>query len=189
MRRIVGVLILVAAAVMLLGRQHGPDTTSGAQPAPAGSSTLVTGSATTTPVQTPSSSTTGSVAAPEPGYPQQTGGFTAYARAAEAFMADFARPAGPVTDQQWWGRVGPHLTAAAAAAYEGTDPQNVPFTKVTGPANVLLTEAPTDPQTEAPNDLVLFARVPTDAGWYRVEMVTVAEGIRISRAIPEAGTS
>ena len=104
-------------------------------------------------------------------------------------MADFARPAGPVTDQQWWGRVAPHLTAAAAAAYEGTDPQNVPFTKVTGPANVLLTEAPTDPQTEAPNDLVLFARAPTDAGWYRVEMVTVAEGIRVSRAIPEAATS
>ncbi|MGB8382145.1 MAG: hypothetical protein WCG47_13065 [Dermatophilaceae bacterium] len=102
-------------------------------------------------------------------------------------MADFARPPGPVTEQQWWAKVAPHLTAAAAAAYEGTDPQNAPFTQVTGPASELLTDTPPDPLTDAPNDLLLLARVSTDAGWYRVEMCTVPEGIRIVRATPEHG--
>ena len=102
-------------------------------------------------------------------------------------MADFARPPGPASEQHWWAKVAPHLTDAAAAAYEGTDPQNVPFTQVTGPASVLLTDTPPDPLTDAPNDLLLLARVSTDAGWYRVEMCTVPEGIRIVRATPEHG--
>ena len=104
-------------------------------------------------------------------------------------MTDFARPPSSVSEQRWWARVAPHLTAAAAAAYAGTDPQNVPFTKVTGPATVLLSEGPSDPFTDASSDLVLLARVPTDAGWYRVEMTTLPQGIRITRAAPEHATS
>jgi len=105
--------------------------------------------------------------------------FTAYAKAAEAFMADFARPAATVTEQQWWSKVSGHLSEQAVTAYEGTDPQNVPFTAVTGPATIV--------PSDAPSQLLAIARVPTDSGWYRVEMITTADGIRITRASPESG--
>ena len=105
--------------------------------------------------------------------------FTAYAKAAEAFMADFARAAATVTEQQWWSKVSGHLSEQAVTAYEGTDPQNVPFTAVTGPATIVPSDAPTQ--------LLAIARVPTDAGWYRVEMTTTGDGIRITRASPESG--
>ena len=105
--------------------------------------------------------------------------FTAYAKAAEAFMADFARPAATVTEQQWWTKVSGHLSEQAVTAYEGTDPQNVPFTTVTGPATIV--------PSDAPSQLLAIARVPTDAGWYRVEMTTTGDGIRITRASPESG--
>jgi len=105
--------------------------------------------------------------------------FTAYAKAAETFMADFARPATTVTEQQWWTKVSGHLSEQAVTAYEGTDPQNVPFTAVTGPATIV--------PSDAPSQLLAIARVPTDAGWYRVEMTTTADGIRITRASPESG--
>ena len=54
---------------------------------------------------------------------------------------------------------------------------------------MLLSEGPSDPFTDASSDLVLLARLPTDAGWYRVEMTTLPQGIRITRAAPEHGTS
>lgn len=62
-------------------------------------------------------------------------------------------------------------------AYEGTDPQNVPFSKVTGPATIV--------PSDAPSELLAISRIPTDAGWYRVEMTTTGDGIRITRASPE----
>ena len=105
--------------------------------------------------------------------------FTAYAKAAEAFMVDFARPAATVPEQQWWTKVSGHLSEQAVTAYEGTDPQNVPFTAVTGPATIV--------PSDAPSQLLAIARVPTDSGWYRVEMTTTADGIRITRASPESG--
>ena len=105
--------------------------------------------------------------------------FTAYAKAAEAFMVDFARAAATVTEQQWWTKVSGHLSEQAVTAYEGTDPQNVPFTTVTGPATIV--------PSDAPSQLLAIARVPTDSGWYRVEMTTTADGIRITRASPESG--
>lgn len=107
----------------------------------------------------------------------QAARFATYAKAAVAFLADFSRPAPSVPEQQWWTKVRTHLSAAAVDAYTGTDPQMVPFTKVTGPAVIL-------PTTE-PSDLLMLARVPTDSGYYRVEMETDADGIHVSRAIPE----
>ena len=94
-------------------------------------------------------------------------------------MADFARAAATVTEQQWWSKVSGHLSEQAVTAYEGTDPQNVPFTAVTGPATIV--------PSDAPSQLLAIARVPTDSGWYRVEMTTTADGIRITRASPESG--
>lgn len=109
---------------------------------------------------------------------EQAQQFALYAAAAAAFLDDFARPDPGVSDGQWWAAVRPHLSDAAAEAYRGTDPRMVPFTKVTGPATIL--------PTTAPSHLLRLARVPTDAGYYRVEMETDASGIRITRATPES---
>lgn len=207
-RRIATPLIVAAAAaVMLFGRPHGADPPTQTGPAATAESGTPTRSETPPPDQpsAPSSSMGGSPATPEPTQPgqgpayptmpvaaqnpQQTTGFGPYMQAAEAFMADYARPPSSVTEQQWWAKVAAHLTDAAAAAYAGTDPQNVPFTTVTGPVIILLTATPPDPAAETPNDLLLLARVLTDAGWYRVEMTTLPEGIRIVRATPEHGPS
>lgn len=106
----------------------------------------------------------------------QASRFELYAQAASAFLVAFARPADG--DQAlWWGRVGPLLADTAQDAYDGVDARYVPFTAVTGPAVIL--------PSDAPSNLLMVARVPTDAGWYRVEMTTVPEGIRVSRATPE----
>lgn len=103
--------------------------------------------------------------------------FTAYEQAAAAFMSDFARPAAGVSPDRWWAAVQPHLTEQATAAYEGTDPRNVPFTRVLAPATIV--------PSEAPIALLAIARIRTDAGWYLVEMTTTENGIRIALAIPE----
>jgi len=118
----------------------------------------------------------------EPAIPRddlQARQFSAYAQAAVTFMVDFARPPTSVSEQQWWGRVAPQLSEQAVVAYAGTDPQNVPFSEVTGPATIL--------PSVAPSELLAIARVPTNAGWYRVEMTTSSDGIRITRATPESG--
>lgn len=106
--------------------------------------------------------------------------FTAYAAAAESFMADFARPALKTSDQQWWAKVKPHLSEEAASAYAGTDPQNVPFSTVTSAATIL--------PSEAPSELLTIARIHTDAGWYRVELNRSEVGIRVTRAALEAAS-
>ena len=103
--------------------------------------------------------------------------FTTYEQAAVDFLTVFARPAAGVSREQWWAKVSPLLDELAVAAYDGTDPAAVPFATVTGPAVIL--------PTDAPANLLMLARVPTDAGFYRVEMTTGPDGIRISRVTPE----
>ncbi|MGY1703815.1 hypothetical protein ACI79C_04510 [Geodermatophilus sp. SYSU D00697] len=76
--------------------------------------------------------------------------------AATAALTAFARPA--LDPAQWWAELAPLLSPTAAAAYEGTDPQAVPASAVTGPAR------PT-PSVSAYLATVLF---PTDAGEYAV---------------------
>lgn len=102
--------------------------------------------------------------------------FARYEQAAVDFLTVFSRPGTDLSPEQWWASVRPLLDEAAVVAYEGTDPANVPFTAVTGPAVIL--------PTEAPAHLLTIARVPTDAGYYHVEMTTGPAGIRISRITP-----
>ena len=105
-----------------------------------------------------------------------------YTDEATRFMTAFARPSPSQPAEQWWPGVLPHLTSTAAADYAGTDPRQVPFTRLTGPAVVI--------PTDAPSSLLVAVRVPTDAGDYRVELQTDPDGIRVARAFPEqAGTS
>lgn len=198
MRRYLGSLVLAAVVLVALWFLQQRDDTPPApsQPSATSSAPTVAAPAPVTPTPATSTSTsTPQAPAVNPVEPEgdlvdptapatardedQAKQFTAYAKAAEAFMADFARPAATVTEQQWWTKVSGHLSEQAVTAYEGTDPQNVPFTAVTGPATIV--------PSEAPSQLLAIARVPTDSGWYRVEMTTTADGIRITRASPESG--
>lgn len=109
--------------------------------------------------------------------------FARYITAAEAFARTFARPLASTSPARWWAGVQPQFTPAAAEEFEGTDPQQVPFGRVTGAGAVVPTDAPTD--------LLTVVRIPTDAGVYLVEMQTDETGIHISALTPpqRAGAS
>jgi hypothetical protein len=78
--------------------------------------------------------------------------------AAEKAVATFGQPDLPY--QQWIDGLYPLMSQAGAAAYEGTDPQNVPVHQVTGPGRIL----------EGSTDVALIVEVPTDAGPYNVSL-------------------
>jgi hypothetical protein len=78
--------------------------------------------------------------------------------AAENAVAAFGRPDLPY--QEWINGLYPLMTQTGAAAYEGTDPQNVPVHQVTGAGSIL------DGSTE----VALIVQVPTDAGTYNVSL-------------------
>ncbi len=107
----------------------------------------------------------------------QAAAFKQYERIATAFVKAYARPGADTTAEAWWAPVSDLLSEDARTIYAGTDPRNVPFTKVTGRAVVV--------PTEAPMHLLTIARVPTNAGAYLVEMQTGPEGIRVTRLTPE----
>jgi len=100
-----------------------------------------------------------------------------YEDVAVQFLRAFARPPAGVESQAWWADVEPLLTDQAAHDYAGVDPRNVPFTKVTGPAVLIASDAPAQ--------LLTIAQVPTDAGDYLVEMTTGPEGVHVARATPQ----
>ncbi|MGC5225137.1 hypothetical protein ACPW96_21420 [Micromonospora sp. DT81.3] len=77
---------------------------------------------------------------------------------AENAVAAFGRPDLPY--EQWIAGLYPFLTQSGAAAYEGTDPMNVPVHAVTGPGAVL----------PASTEVALIVVVPTDAGPYNVSL-------------------
>ena len=195
MRRILGTLALAALVLVSLWALQGRDTTTSTegqtpsptatQPtpptpttrAPAPSATPSPGSLTVADPVDPAGTPVDPTAAAIPRDDTQAALFTTYEQAAVAFLTDFARPTTPLTEEEWWAQVKGHLTDTAAADYNGTDPQQVPFTTITGPAVILPTLAPTD--------LLIIARVPTDAGYYRVHMERDTTGIHISQVTPE----
>ena len=195
MRRILGTLALAALVLVSLWALQGRDTTTSTegqtpsptatQPtpptpttrAPAPSATPSPGSLTVADPVDPDGTPVDPTAAAIPRDDTQAALFTTYEQAAVAFLTDFARPTTPLTEEEWWAQVKGHLTDTAAADYNGTDPQQVPFTTITGPAVILPTLAPTV--------LLIIARVPTDAGYYRVHMERDTTGIHISQVTPE----
>jgi hypothetical protein len=78
--------------------------------------------------------------------------------AAENAVAAFGRPDLPY--QEWINGLYPLMTQTGAAAYEGTDPQNVPVRQVTGAGMIL----------EGSTEVALIVQVPTDAGTYNVSL-------------------
>jgi hypothetical protein len=83
---------------------------------------------------------------------------------ATAAVTAFARPA--LEPGQWWAELVPLLSPAAAAAYEGTDPQAVPASAVTGPPR----------PTSSVSAYLSTVLVPTDAGEYAVLLVREGDG-------------
>jgi hypothetical protein len=78
--------------------------------------------------------------------------------AAEKVVTTFGQPT--LDAATWMNNLYPLLTQAGAAAYEGTDPAQVPVHQVTG-AGIIL-----DGSTE----VALIVQVPTDAGLYNVSL-------------------
>lgn len=76
-----------------------------------------------------------------------------------AAVAAFARPHLPA--DLWWAQLAPLLTPAAAGAYAGTDPAQVPARAIVGPAW----------GGESPSPFLATTFVPTDAGDYAVLLV------------------
>jgi hypothetical protein len=89
-------------------------------------------------------------------------------------MRAFARP--DVASDAWWEELEPLLSPAAAAAYAGTDPANVPARAVTGPARLV----GEDSAYLAP------VAVPTDVGAYQVLLSRAGHGSpwRVERFTP-----
>jgi hypothetical protein len=79
--------------------------------------------------------------------------------AATAVMTAFAQP--DASADSWWSALSPLLTPAAAAAYSGTDPAEIPASTLTGPAWL----------GESPSPFLSNVFVPTDAGNYVVLLV------------------
>ncbi len=87
----------------------------------------------------------------------------ALARGTAAVTA-FARP--QLDPGQWWAELSPLLSPAAAEAYAGTDPVEVPAREVTGPART----------GDSPSAFLATVFVPTDAGEYAVLLVREGGG-------------
>ncbi|MDN5798116.1 MAG: hypothetical protein L0H79_20545 [Intrasporangium sp.] len=199
MRRLLGpALLLLLAAVSLLFLQHrdhpaaatapstSTSTSTSVPPAPTLPPATVTQS---TPSTTSDSSPSSSIAEVEPDGtpvppsasaaahgPAEAARFKLATSTATAFMTAFARPSAAVDQVAWWTKVRSFMTDQAAADYEGTDPAQVPYARITGAAAVIPTDAPTD--------LLTAVRVPTDVGDYIVEFTTGDHGMQVSRVVP-----
>jgi hypothetical protein len=183
-RLLLAAAAVTAVALLLWNQPEHPTSTSTPTPA---------ASATTPPVTTLPRPTV-SPAAPTPTALEVTSEPTAtstpdlepvdrrpshYEDVAVRFLEAFARPDARVTAGEWWARVEPMLTEQGAVDYAGTDPRNVPFTRVTGPARLV--------PSAAPAELLTVALVPTDGGTFRVEMSTGPDGVRVALAAQEGG--
>jgi hypothetical protein len=87
--------------------------------------------------------------------------------AATAAMRAFARP--QLSAAAWWKDLAPMLSPTAAAAYQGTDPQNVPVHAITGTARLAPASASgsgSGSGSGSPESTPYLARVqvPTDVG-------------------------
>jgi|SRR5664279_1383129 len=95
---------------------------------------------------------------------------------ATTFLTAFARPSGSNDSQAWWRGVKKHLSPRVTSDYESIDPTQVPFSRITGPARIV--------PTDAPDNLVLVVQIPTDSGNYLVELETTEAGQLITSVAP-----
>ena len=125
------------------------------EPAPAASPTTSSTATPTNPVN-PSPPFDDETVAPVPEAAEDSQ--SAAISAAERAVTAFARP--DLSYDEWIAGLYPYLTQTGAAAYEDTDPANVPVRQVTGPGTIL----------PASTEVALIVQVPTDAGPYNVSL-------------------
>jgi hypothetical protein len=73
-------------------------------------------------------------------------------------MELFARP--DLSADDWWNAMLPVLSQQGAHAYEGTEPVQIPVTKVTGDGEILA----------GSTEVSLIVRIPTDNGPYNITL-------------------
>lgn len=144
----------IAAALLLSGCNAGPTSDPGGQGPLLSSITTPKPSATFHPDQPEVHDDQELVDPPEVGADSSAAAIAA----AERVMTTFARPTLPET--QWWNELLPLLSQAGAHAYEGTLPENIPATAVTGAGTLI----------DGATDVMMLVEVPTDAGDYIVTL-------------------
>ena len=151
---------LAVAAVALALATSG---CAGADAGPSGVSGSDTPSRTVTPPPDPGHRT-GTFPSPLPHPTDDAASADSALAIGTAAVTAFARP--DVEPARWWADLSPLLSPAAALAYEGTDPVEVPAHRVTGPAWPGV----------SPSSFLATVFVPTDAGDYAVLMVREGSG-------------
>ncbi|TAM67817.1 MAG: hypothetical protein EPN48_12435 [Microbacteriaceae bacterium] len=155
MKRTIGVAGVALAALVLTG--CAPQAI-----APIGTPiTTFPDGTTKTPRSTPADGLDDGPSAPTPPAADSTSQAAAV-KLAEKFMTAFARPQLDATS--WMNALYPMLTQQGAAAYEGTDPSNVPVHRVSGSGTVV----------DGATDYALVVTVPTDIGTYAVSVTRKA---------------
>ncbi len=153
MKRATAAIVPLAAILALAGCVGGagtgqPDGATGASNSPA--SSRPTSSAN------PSAPKDDATAAPVP--EADTNSQAAAISTAEKVVTAFGRPG--LDYQTWINGLYPLLTQTGAAAYEDTDPANVPVHQVTGAGTIM----------PSSTNVALIVTVPTDAGLYTVSL-------------------
>ncbi|MFF2842434.1 hypothetical protein [Paenarthrobacter sp. NPDC057981] len=96
---------------------------------------------------------------------------------AQKAMTDFARPT--VGDQQWANDLARWLTPQATADYSAVDPANIPVSRVTGTATLIVDES---------NGYGVTAAVPTNVGTYTLQLLRTGKDApwKVNRLTPPA---
>lgn len=100
---------------------------------------------------------------PDGGASLSLGTRLAVEQTASTFAKKFARQSDPAREQEWWNGIEPYFTDQAAEDFLNTDPSQIPYTAVVGPASV---------RSVLHEGLAVQVDVPTDIGGY-VVIVTV----------------
>jgi hypothetical protein len=151
MRHLTPWLLPLAVVVTISGCV---DTTSDSTAPPTATGAPLAPSISASPNPAPPADEATVIPVPEAEQSSQSAAITA----AEKVVAAFGQPDLPY--QQWIDGLYPLMSQAGAAAYEGTDPQNVPVHQVTDAGKIL----------EGSTDVALIVEVPTDAGPYNVSL-------------------
>jgi hypothetical protein len=154
MRRLTRLVAPLAVVVTLSGCVDTPTNTTVPPSSAASTGTPTTPTGAASPNPSPPEDDATVIPVPEAEATSQAAAIAA----AEKAVAAFGRPDLPY--QQWIDGLYPLMSQAGAAAYEGTDPQNVPVHQITGPGRIL----------EGSTDVALIVEVPTDAGPYNVSL-------------------
>ena len=183
MRRILGPVVLAALVLIALWfLQHDAHPTAApipdrdlaaSAPAPMPSTPTTSEEEAESPAAAPESpparltSAQGDVDEPVPA-PDLSAGDAAVIEAARGVAQSYARPAEGVSQQQWWARLKPLLSAQARSDYLGVRGRDGGYSRITA-------DPSGEPAPEGEDShLSATALVPTDGGTYQVQLVTLA---------------